>query len=264
MLFFASFIISSVKFAEALPESTDNTESTESSALTPDTEPSDTAQASEPTEGTDGTNDTDGETEPAKSYEIPVSDDVSITVPTVGLMPGDHAPDCWYFARSAYRAIWGVDFTTRRGTDDDMLRDVPRGEERRITADNAKRFVSAARLGACIRIMEEIDEIDSYDCYHHSQIIIEKDNDGFTVWEGNIGAKIRVKYFTWEEYAEVHSYYGYFKYIKFPGAQTYDEIVREQNDDRRKFAIQRISSRAASISSALRQSLKEAGEINFN
>ena len=141
-----------------------------------------------------------------------------ITLPIAGYGPGARSTNCWTFAQTIYKAIWGVNFSGVRGTKDDLLRDVPAGSARAITTENTRAFLSEAALGAVIRITTNIEGDDTNGSYKHSMILIGKDADGFTVYEGSINGRVRIKYYTWSDFANGYfgRHYGYFKYIKWP------------------------------------------------
>lgn len=147
------------------------------------------------------------------------------TLPLSGLYPGARSTNCWEFAQTVYKAVWGVPFTGERGTDDDLLRNIPKGAERAITTENTRNYISEARLGAVIRISTYIDGDDNNGRYKHSMILIDKDDDGFTVYEGSVNGRVRIKSYTWSEFANGYFgyHYGYYKYIKWPGANAYGE-----------------------------------------
>ena len=123
--------------------------------------------------------------------------------------------NCWAFAAMVYKTIWGQSLTAYRGTDDDILRNVGTGKDRFITAENTKSFIEQAPLGSNIRIADRVDGNDSTGRQMHSQILLQKDDNGLTIYE-SITPKIRIMYYTWEQYAAMHAKYKYFKYIKAP------------------------------------------------
>ncbi len=132
--------------------------------------------------------------------------------------------ECWAYAQNFYTKIWGTNFSSYRGTSDDSLRDLSKSEHA-LTADNLKAYVSNASLGASLRICND-EYYDSSDGWGHSQIIVQKDSNGFTVFEGGLTAAphCREKYYTWSEYASTSwlgGTYSYIKYIKWPGAEAY-------------------------------------------
>ena len=148
-----------------------------------------------------------------------------VTLPAAGLGPGARSTNCWAFAQTIYKLVWGENFTGCRGTSDALLRNVPTGRARALTTENTRNFISAAALGATIRITCYVDGDDNNGRYKHSMILIGKDENGFTVYEGSIYGKVRIKYYTWSDFA--NGYFGrnykYFKYIKWPGANAYGE-----------------------------------------
>lgn len=91
---------------------------------------------------------------------------------------------CWAFAQMVYQQLWNNQkFTSYRNTSDDMLRNVGSGNARAITAGNTKTFVGAAKLGSVIRIASDIEGADGVPAgtNKHSFILVQKDNEGFTV-----------------------------------------------------------------------------------
>jgi hypothetical protein len=123
--------------------------------------------------------------------------------------------ECWAFAAMVYKTLWGQTFSVYRGTPDDILRDVDTGDARAITAENTKKFIEMAPLGSNIRIADRVNADDSTGRAMHSQILLQKDDNGLTIYE-SITPRIRIVYYTWEQYAEKHAKYKYFKYIKYP------------------------------------------------
>ena len=153
-----------------------------------------------------------------------------VILPIDGYGPGARSTNCWTFAQTVFKYIWGVNFTGIRGTDYDMLRSVPAGSARAITTENTRNFISAAALGSTIRITTYIDGDDNNGRYKHSMILIQKDEEGFTVYEGSINGRVRIKYYTFSEFANGYfgRNYGYYKYIKWPGAPAYGEEPEEE------------------------------------
>lgn len=143
-----------------------------------------------------------------------------ITLPLPGLAPGAWSSNCWEFAQTVYEAIWGERFSSDRGTPDDLLKDVDVGGARAITAENTRAFITEAAPGAVIRISTYIDGDDNNGRFKHSMILLQKDDDGFTVYEGSVNGRVRIKYYTWDDFAGSYfgRNYGYYKYIKWPGA----------------------------------------------
>ena len=158
--------------------------------------------------------------ETATSYVIGPN---NVTVPLANWPAGGASygsGQCRAFAGMVYRTIWGQDFSSYRGTSDDMLRNVPAGSEREITAANTERFITAAEVGATIRITTDISGSDSNGTYLHSLILVQKDSAGLTVYD-SVSSGVRLKRYTWSSFASHFAKYKYFKYIKWPGAAAF-------------------------------------------
>lgn len=128
--------------------------------------------------------------------------------------------ECWAYASKVYRKIWGESFTNQFGDTNNMLRK-KHDSELKLTVEHLKEYVSAAPVGSCLRICNG-QYLHAGDDWGHSQIIVQKDNKGFTVFEGGLSAYpyCREKYYTWKEYIKTDwlgGTYRYIKYIKFPG-----------------------------------------------
>lgn len=138
---------------------------------------------------------------------------------------------CVKYAKALYKIIWGVEYTNNHVGDSttglNMLRELS-GEERKNTAENAKKFISQAALGAVIRINPTSTTANKDGSSGHTLIIVEKNENGFTAlehWSSNQTGGVTQRY-TWAEFASTsgnYSYYGYFKYIKWPNAPVYTE-----------------------------------------
>lgn len=132
--------------------------------------------------------------------------------------------ECWVYANNIYKKIWGVNFTNLFSSSDNMLRNLSDGELT-LTIDHLKSYVSNAALGSCLRICN-IEYLHGSDGWGHSQVIVQKDANGFAVLEGGLSAApyCREKYYTWSEYCNtgwLGGTYRYIKYIKWPGASAY-------------------------------------------
>lgn len=88
-------------------------------------------------------------------------------------------------------------------------------EERTITPEHCKRYLGMAESGAVIRISDEIKGSDRMGKYKHSQILLDHDKNGITIYQSN-DKNTSIEYYTWDEYAEKYKKYKYFKYIKWP------------------------------------------------
>lgn len=128
---------------------------------------------------------------------------------------------CWAFAQHVYWAIWGETFDQNWCTEDDMLRLYPQGEDRRITAENAKTFLTAAQPGAVIRLQEDQYAPDLELGNRHSIILLDSFEEGCVLYHAWCGFAT-VSVCTWEDFEHMFREmvdFGYFKYIKYPNAQ---------------------------------------------
>ena len=149
---------------------------------------------------------------------------VTLPLSETGYRVGEYrgAGMCWQFARHIYYKIWNRFFYQGSGTEDDMLREYPSGEERRITAEHARLFISAAPLGSVIRLQSVLEGPDSTEGNRHSLILLDKNEYGCTLyhdWAGNA----TISTFSWAEFEYEFQHkidFGYFKYIKYPGAKA--------------------------------------------
>lgn len=161
----------------------------------------------------------------AETYEIN-----GVTLPLEKWPNGGRAygrNQCWAFATMVYKTLWGRKENNAGGTENDLLRCVGTGSARAITAENTRRFIEMSPLGSHIRLSQVINGSDSRSRQKHSQILIQKDENGFTVYE-SINPGIRIIYRTWAEYANHHKRYKYFKYIKYPVSNESKEQTEEE------------------------------------
>ena len=128
--------------------------------------------------------------------------------------------ECWAYANNVYNKIWGERFSNEFGDVNNSLRNLSDGQLT-LTSAHLKAYVSNAKLGAVIRICNS-EYLHGTDGWGHSQIIVQKDSNGFTVFEGGLSASpyCREKYYTWSNYLNSYAY-AYIKYIKWPGAPAY-------------------------------------------
>lgn len=123
------------------------------------------------------------------------------TIPLAGYEVGKPWDNCWTFARQVYYEIWG----TMDGKN--ILEDI---SDLSITEENTKRFIESAELGSNIRVE------DGKDINRHSLILVQKDNNGFTVYHGNYNSQISITYYTYKEFARDYKNYKNFVYITSP------------------------------------------------
>lgn len=155
--------------------------------------------------------------------------------------------NCWAFAAMVYKKIWGQTLSCYRGTLDDYLRDVATGKDRAITTENTKLFIEQVPLGSNIRVSDNINGCDSNGKYRHSQVLVQKDESGFSVYE-SVDKMVRVRYYTWQQYATKYAKYKYFKYIKFPvpekdilPKEIFKETLVEQLDKKPESTVKKIA-----------------------
>jgi len=138
--------------------------------------------------------------------------------------------NCWEYAREMYRLIWGniTDYNNDRTVATNSLRNITSEDDLRLTAEHLKQYVSHAALGAVIRTTDKSHLFQKSDSVGHSQIIVQKDANGFTVFESNINlgnnnVGSREMYYTWSQYITkwYNSNHEYIKYIKWPGTHDY-------------------------------------------
>ncbi len=137
--------------------------------------------------------------------------------------PTSQESDCWNYANDIYEDIWGVKFTNSFSESSNMLRNLS-DSEITLTEAHLKEYVSNAEIGSCLRICDS-EYLHGTDGWGHSQLIVQKDSNGFTVLEGGLTnyPHCREQYYTWNEYINTSwlGKYAYIKYIKWPGAPAY-------------------------------------------
>ena len=134
--------------------------------------------------------------------------------------------ECWVYANNIYNKIWGHNFTNSFSDGENSLRNLS-DSELTLTAAHLKAYVSNAAIGSCLRICNG-EYLHGSDGWGHSQIIVQKDDSGFTVFEGGLSnyPYCREKYYTWNEYVNtgwLGGTYSYIKYVKWPGAGSYKD-----------------------------------------
>lgn len=138
---------------------------------------------------------------------------------------------CWTYANNMYRKIWGVTVTYSKSNQDNFLAGLS-AEELRLTEENLKKYIENTTLGSVIRVTDYNGLYSSGDFVGHSQVIVQKDENGFTVLEGGLSTAPykREHYYTWDEYCNRSwlSRYGYIKYIVWPQAVPYQQIDQEK------------------------------------
>ena len=133
----------------------------------------------------------------------------------------DSSPnECWTYANNIYNKIWGQQFNSLFDDSANSLRNLS-DSELTLTAEHLRNYVLNAALGSALRICSS-EYLHGGDGWGHSQIIVQKDSNGFTVLQGGLSASPyrNERYYTWSEYLNSWNY-AYIKYIKWPGAPAY-------------------------------------------
>jgi len=135
--------------------------------------------------------------------------------------------NCRAYAENLYRKIWGTGFSSDFYDDDNLLRNLEE-EDLILTEEHLKKYISRAELGSAFRVSSKRFLHRNDGSAGHTQLIVQKDENGFTVLEGGMRdyPYRREYYYTWSEFVSAHwlgGRYGYIKYIKWPGAPEYDE-----------------------------------------
>ena len=139
---------------------------------------------------------------------------VSISISDYSSSPSE----CWAFCQNYYKKIWGQSFSSSFAEKTNMLREL---SDEQLVLDEAhlKAYVSQAPIGSVLRICSA-EYLHSHDKRGHSVFIVQKDKDGFTVFEGGLSKSPyrREHYYTWSEFVSEYDKYDYIKYIKAPDA----------------------------------------------
>ncbi|MBQ7500802.1 MAG: S-layer homology domain-containing protein [Clostridia bacterium] len=131
------------------------------------------------------------------------------------------SPDeCWVYANKLYKKIWGYEFSNKFNDSTNLLRNLNK-TDLTLTPTHLRAYVTAAGIGSVLRVCND-KYLYSNDGWGHSQIIVYKDANGFTVLEGGLHTSPYRKetYYTWEGYCNTNwlgGTYKYIKYIKWPG-----------------------------------------------
>lgn len=135
--------------------------------------------------------------------------------------------ECWVYANSIYKKIWGKNFNNRFDDVDNSLRNLS-DDQLRLTPEHLKNYVTNAEIGSCLRICNS-QYLHGSDGWGHSQIIVQKDSNGFTVLQGGLSAPPykNERYYTWNEYCNTSwlgGQYDYIKYIKWPNSTSNNAV----------------------------------------
>lgn len=145
--------------------------------------------------------------------------------------------NCWRWAQNMYKLIWGCQFNEKfEGTASsghNLLRNLG-DEERRLTPEHLKRFVSNTKPGATIRVCGCSTECpqfnnDGLKCGHkgHSLIIADMNEDGVITLDTHSGSR-HTRFYSWQGFCNSWKNYTYIKYIKWPNAPALSPQSTEQ------------------------------------
>lgn len=156
------------------------------------------------------------------------------TVITHKSAPAGGNGNCWVYANEIYFLLWGRQFSNSFSDSRNMLRGLS-DAQRAITADHTHRFIGEAPPGAVIRIANAPSTDSTFDDDHaaysghdyyldssqpkyaHSMILVNKTDQGFTVFHSS-GGFSEERSFTWASFADAYAEkYVYFKYICWEG-----------------------------------------------
>lgn len=154
----------------------------------------------------------------ANTYKI---NGVSVSVNSFNSSPNE----CWWYANHMYKKIWGHYFTNQFSDSENSLRNLS-DKELTLTPEHLKAYVLNAPVGSVLRVCDK-KYLHANDGWGHSQIIVQKDSNGFTVLEGGLSAfpYKREHYYTWDGFCNSSwpGKYQYIKYVKWPGAPEFEE-----------------------------------------
>lgn len=156
-------------------------------------------------------------------YNVYTINGVEIAADDYTSSPGN----CRAYAEKFYRDIWGTGFSNNFYDDDNLLRNLET-EEVMLTEEFLKSCVQQAAIGSVIRASSLTYLHRNDGPLGHTQLIVQKDENGFTVLEGGMAEPphFQEHYYTWHEYVTAHwlgAKYHYLKYIYWPGAPEYTE-----------------------------------------
>ena len=165
----------------------------------------------------------------ARNY-TEMSNSTAFTLNGVTIRAGDEgtkgAHNCWKWAQAIYKKVWGCNFdstfvgTASRGHN--LLRNLT-DDERRLTPENLKYFISHSIPGATLRVQSCPSSCSGFNTdgcskhQKHSLIIAEIREDGLVTMDDQ--GSVHTRYYTWEGFCNSWGpKWVYVKYIKWPNA----------------------------------------------
>ncbi len=165
----------------------------------------------------------------ARNY-TEMSNSTAFTLNGVTIRAGDEgtkgAHNCWKWAQAIYKKVWGCNFdSTFEGTaarGHNLLRNLT-DDERRLTPENLKYFITHSIPGATLRVQSCPSSCSGFNTdgcskhQKHSLIIAEIREDGLVTMDDQ--GSVHTRYYTWEGFCNSWGpKWVFVKYIKWPNA----------------------------------------------
>ena len=165
----------------------------------------------------------------ARNY-TEMSNSTAFTLNGVTIRAGDEgtkgAHNCWKWAQAIYKKVWGCNFdSTFEGTaarGHNLLRNLT-DDERRLTPENLKYFITHSIPGATLRVQSCPSSCSGFNTdgcgkhQKHSLIIAEIREDGLVTMDDQ--GSVHTRYYTWQGFCDSWGpKWVFVKYIKWPNA----------------------------------------------
>ena len=165
----------------------------------------------------------------ARNY-TEMSNSTAFTLNGVTIRAGDEgtkgAHNCWKWAQAIYKKVWGCNFdSTFVGTASkghNLLRNLT-DDERRLTPENLKYFITHSIPGATLRVQSCPSSCSGFNTdgcskhQKHSLIIAEIREDGLVTMDDQ--GSVHTRYYTWQGFCDSWGpKWVFVKYIKWPNA----------------------------------------------
>ena len=207
----------------------------------------------------------------ARNY-TEMSNSTAFTLNGVTIRAGDEGTkgshNCWKWAQAIYKKVWGCNFdSTFEGTGSkghNLLRNLT-DDERRLTPENLKYFITHSIPGATLRVQSCPSSCSGFNTdgcskhEKHSLIIAEIREDGLVTMDDQ--GSVHTRYYTWEGFCNSWGpKWVYVKYIKWPNAPALNSAQSVDG-----YGVSRVSEtyrvRAAATKGVGLYSLPENGRL---
>ena len=207
----------------------------------------------------------------ARNY-TEMSNSTAFTLNGVTIRAGDECTkgshNCWKWAQAIYKKVWGCSFdSTFEGTASrghNLLRNLT-DDERRLTPENLKYFITHSIPGATLRVQSCPSSCSGFNTdgcskhEKHSLIIAEIREDGLVTMDDQ--GSVHTRYYTWEGFCNSWGpKWVYVKYIKWPNAPALNSAQSVDG-----YGVSRVSEtyrvRAAATKGVGLYSLPENGRL---